>query len=463
MTASKPSGLTVSPFTDNPDTPVFVETETHRRAVAQARFGIEQGSGLVVITGEPGSGKTAVLDRTALLSAGENAAIVRLSANEIEGENLEAVILRVLRMSEPGIDPDAGIKEALLSCREAGVTPALLIDDADDLDDNGLEVLRHIAELEKDGDPLFRIVIAGRPALRALFFRDDLAGLRRAMAASYQLGALGRDEVEEYVVARIRMAGLAGDFIPTVGFLNALTDQSGGNPGRINRLAGRAITHAELAGRSELLLADLEDGEQEASLDTTAEIEDAEVLEAQSADEVAARRADEDMPGGDAAERKGSVSVTDLNAAIEQLGQGCVSSVPLTEEMPSVPEAAPVAVDPEPAPPATPEPEETPRLRREVPEDIDVWEPAVPMDEAEQERLDSADLGAALPDGHPLIAEMQAYVNDLREQIDSLRHTIDTLREQAEGLDARRRAAREKIGGRLDSIRARLDDIRHGD
>ncbi|RFB01482.1 hypothetical protein DX908_14435 [Parvularcula marina] len=471
MSATSPSGLTVSPFTDNPDAPVFVETEAHRRAVAQARFGIEQGSGLVVITGEPGSGKTAVLDRTAFLCASDEAALVRLSANEVEGENLEAVILRVLRTEEPGIDPDASLEESLLYCREGGTTPALLIDDADDLGDEGLGVLKRIAEMEQDGDPLFRIVIAGRPALRSVFYRDDMAALRQVMAASHQLGALSRDEVGEYVDTRIRSAGFSSEVIPTVEFLDALAEQSGGNPGRINKLASRAIAQAGLAGRSELMAIDLEAEDGAAASQGDDGIEDAEVVSALSREEVAAAASQEmetSLTGNTTSGPKAPVTVTDLNAAIELLGQGRVPSRMSPAEQPdqegdvstqAAIEEAPETVETE--EPATAVAAD-PSVDEETGEEIDVWEPASALTEEEEERIDTADLSEPLPAGPPVMEEMQAFVDDMRTQIDSLRNTIESLRAEAQKLDQRHKAAREKIGGRIDAIQAKIDEFRRG-
>ncbi|MEM9232621.1 MAG: AAA family ATPase [Pseudomonadota bacterium] len=458
--ASSSPGLTVSPFADNPDAPVFVETAVHRRAVAQARFGIEQGGGLVVITGEPGSGKTAVLDRTAFLVTGDDVAVVRLSANEVDGDSLEAVVLRVLRASEPGIDPDADLEDALLHCRKGGVTPALLIDDADDLGDKGLMALRRIAELEADGDPLFRIVIAGRPSLRSVFYREDMAALRQSMAASHQLGSLSREEVGEYVDARVRSAGFAGEIVATVDFLDKLAEASLGNPGKINRLAGRAIVQAGLANRGELLAADLEAGETEIAPTGDASIEDAEVVETQSASEVAATmsmtgkaRLDDRLNDKDS----GTVSVTELNAAIEQLGQrGHFPESSTTDTKGTLPHSDEESDDPRSS-------DDTDQAEVSTESDIDVWEPATPLTELEADRIDEADVSALSAGDRKILPEMQSFVTDFRDQIDSLRNTIESLRAETDRLDERRKAARKKISERIDTIQARINDIRKGD
>ena len=57
---------------------------------------------------------------------------------------------------------------------------------------------------------------------------------------------------------------------------------------------------------------------------------------------------------------------------------------------------------------------------------------------------------------------MQAFVDDMRTQIDSLRNTIESLRAEAQKLDQRHKAAREKIGGRIDAIQAKIDEFRRG-
>ena len=239
--------LTVSPFSDNPDAPVFVDTATHRQAVAQACHAIDQDGGLVVITGEAGSGKTMVLDRVALLCSDDDRLILRLSAADIGEEGLEAAVLEAMRQQYHGIDPDMDLDKALEFCRDDQLAVVLLLDDAGTLGDKGFKALRRLVDYTEDGEPRIRAVIAGRPSLRSLFYRDEMSELRRLIASSQSLSALDSEEVAEYFDARVRGGGFSGEIAATVGFLEALATASEGNPARINRLSSRAIAAAGMA------------------------------------------------------------------------------------------------------------------------------------------------------------------------------------------------------------------------
>ena len=51
-------GLSSKPFQLSPDPSFFYESRVHRRAYAYLEYGLYQGEGFIVITGEVGAGKT---------------------------------------------------------------------------------------------------------------------------------------------------------------------------------------------------------------------------------------------------------------------------------------------------------------------------------------------------------------------------------------------------------------------
>ena len=477
MKSAAATQMTVSPFTDNPDAPVFVETATHRQAVAQARFAIEQDGGLVVITGEAGVGKTAVLDRVAQLCSDGERLLLRLSATEIGDEGLEEAMLTELRRQDHGVDPDMSLEDALEYCRDDDVPVALMIDDAGDLGPEGLDALFRLVQLDDSGEPLVRIVIAGRASLRSLLYRDDMAGLRDCISSSITIQPLNAEETAEYFDTRVRGAGFAGEIVATPGFLLALAEVTSGNPAKINKAASRAIAAAGMAGRSELQAGDLDpavdaedipDAEVVETLSANAVAAERETIESAEAETVADETPAEEMVSegmgpemklsgsGNAdptftANRQSTVTVKDLNAAIEMLSKpGARPGQPVTPPRPKSPQE--MISEPSPLMQEAAKEEET------TPEDV--WEPAAAMTEEEAAEIDAADETIDDEAAKARAEAVRTFVDDVRNQIGGLRVTIESLRSEAERLDARRKAAREMISERIRTIETKLNDIR---
>lgn len=437
------STVTVSPFTDNPDAPVFIETRPHRQAIAKARYIIEQDGGIVVITGDAGTGKSTLLDRLALLCDDRDNVILRLSGMELDTQSLDTAILKELVRKDQQTDPDATAEEALAQCQERGLTVILLLDNAGSLQDKDYRIIKRLSDIGDSGEPLLRIVLAGRSPLRSVFYRDDMSGLRDNIAGTYHLSTLEQEDIAAYVEGRIYSAGFGGEIKASEKFLDALATQSDGIPARINKLAGRAITAADMAGRQELLAQDLEDKSSEERKTDSSPIEDAEIIvePAEALSLSGKARVDtslDDVPPA-------PVTVRQLNAAIEQLGQQFETAKP--------------------RPPASPQEmisEPSPLMQQAAAFKIneDLWEAAVEMSDEEAAHLDAVSFETESSEEDDKTQALLGFVNEFRTQLDELRTTVDTLRQETTKLEESRQALREKVSTRLRGIEERLNDLR---
>lgn len=451
LSNNEPEELLASPFSSTSHQSVFVETESFHRAVSQSCFAVKNGAGAVIIIGKIGSGKTTLLNRIAFLLAHEDMSVLRISARELDGAFLESVLLRVLSAFEPDTDADNDLEAAFRQEHSNGGKPVLLLDDAHELGEEGLHALAHIAKMEEAGDPLCRLVIAGHPSFRKQIQHEDFSAFLERVAVTHHLAPLSREEIEIYVDVRLREAGMAEDIQIDRSFFDRLEELSAGNPGDINLLAGRALANA--GARDELTADDLEDVQKR----TPSVQEDIEevitVREKTRSSEV-----DLHLSGKGSVEkrpddlRKGSISVTQLNAAIEQLGRKDISGSGADDKIDPVSVQdmlkGPSPLQQQPDPPE---------------EDEDFWEAVCPLTDDEEAALEEGQQIDIRPEKKTEIDEIETFITDISDQITSLRQTMDELKSAAEHLEQRRVRVREKIGERIDTLHKRLDRLRKED
>lgn len=487
-------GLARSPFTGGANSALFFEGEAQRRALAHLRYGIKQGEGIVIITGDAGTGKTAVVQRlTRIADLGR--ALILLSARDLDTEQLEDTLAQSLRRLQTD-EIARDLMGTLRALKEAGKLVSLAIDDAENLSDRALEKVRRLTNLFHDGEALLQVALIGRTPLRAVLYRSDMEQLRQRIIASYHLPPLTAAEAARFVEESILAAGGDPARLFTVDGRAALIRRGEGLPGRLCQIGAAAMARAAAAGRSVVDAGDVD----------AAEPGEVQITEAAA-------------PAASRTRLPNSVEPATINAAIEKLnaptapekaaperpaamapapvatapvnGPAAPATVPAAPVAPARPPLspqewmfaqkrvasvatnaaaapivpAPVAVAPAPAAavvaaPAVPTPIAT-IAAAPVPDVVgDVWDPATPMDEAEAARLDDVTLPTHT-DGAMAgpRAELEDFLRDTGIALDRLRANLKTLRTEVDRLDARRRTTREKIGARIESLRPQLDGI----
>ena len=241
-------GLTGRPFRLTPDPHFWFETATHRKAMAYLGYGLAQGEGFIVITGDIGAGKTTLMGHLTdhLDPAALN--VIKLVSTAIEADDLLRIVATAL-----GVDPDGLTKAQLLTVIERGLHAVartgrrtlLIVDEAQALPVSALEELRMLSNFQAGGHALLQIVLLGQPEFRdRLHGSDRLEQLRQRVIAIHHLDPMEADEVADYIAHRLTMVGWTGnpDFADDA--FEALFRGSDGVPRRLNQLAGRVMLHA---------------------------------------------------------------------------------------------------------------------------------------------------------------------------------------------------------------------------
>lgn len=245
-------GLTERPFALTPDPKFWVDTATHRKAMSYLGYGLAQGEGFIVITGDIGAGKTTLVGH--LMGRIDAARLnpIKIVSTAVEADDLLRIVATGL-----GVDPAGKTKAELLTAIERGLHAVartgrrtlLIVDEAQALPISALEELRMLSNFQAGGHAMLQIFLLGQPE-----FRDRLNGstrleqLRQRVIALHHLDPMGEGEVETYVARRLQVAGWQGrpDFADDA--FPALYRATDGVPRRVNQLMGRAMLHAAITG-----------------------------------------------------------------------------------------------------------------------------------------------------------------------------------------------------------------------
>ena len=253
-------GLTGKPFQLTPDPAFWFETATHRKAMAYLGYGLAQGEGFIVITGDIGAGKTTLIghlldtiDRTPLH-------VVQVVSTAIEAADLLRIVASQLGVDTAGLEKAqllVAIERGLHAVARSGKRTLLVVDEAQALPVPALEELRMLSNFQAGGHALLQIVLLGQPEFRdRLNGADALEQLRQRIIAIHHLDPMDEDEVADYIAHRLSLVGWQGR--PDFGedSFPALYEATGGVPRRLNLLAARVMLHAAVAG-SDLIDADV--------------------------------------------------------------------------------------------------------------------------------------------------------------------------------------------------------------
>ena len=133
------------------------------------------------------------------------------------------------------------INQTLLDYAAEGKRVIVCVDEAQALRHGSLETLRLLSNLETEKRKLMQVVLFGQPELDAKLAMPNLRQLQQRISFHYRLGALGRDELRQYLNHRLQVAGYRGAEMFSHRAVSALHRASGGTPRLVNILAHKAL------------------------------------------------------------------------------------------------------------------------------------------------------------------------------------------------------------------------------
>jgi general secretion pathway protein A len=232
------------PFHTTPDPGFFYMSPAHREALAAIMYGIQQRKGFLAVTGEVGVGKTTVL-RTYLSQVGspKDKTIYLLNPNLSFPELLSSV-LRDLDVDPRGLHEAAMVEvlhERLVSEYKAGRNVVLLVDEAQNMPLQTLELLRMLSNLETATDKLIQIVLVGQPELDEILQLHSLRQLNQRIAVKARIRTLTAKESVDYIAHRLAQAGVTRGWVFNDEALRLIVRYGEGIPRKINMICDNAL------------------------------------------------------------------------------------------------------------------------------------------------------------------------------------------------------------------------------
>ena len=245
-------GLSGRPFQLTPDPRFWFESATHRKAMAYLGYGLSQGEGFIVVTGDIGAGKTTLVGHLMATIDRERLHAIKIVSTQIEADDLLRLVATGLEIDTAGL-PKAQLLErierALHAVARSGRRTLLIVDEAQALPVASLEELRMLSNFQAGGHALLQIFLLGQPEFRErLYGNDRLEQLRQRVIATHHLEPMIPAEIEPYMRHRLKLVGWSDRPRFTADAFAALYAGSGGVPRRLNQLAGRVMLYGAIEG-----------------------------------------------------------------------------------------------------------------------------------------------------------------------------------------------------------------------
>jgi general secretion pathway protein A len=236
-------GLKERPFNVTSDPAFFFLSNKHKEALAHLHYGVSQRKGIIVLTGEIGTGKT-TLCRFFLSELAKNVKTAFiLNPHFSETQLIESIV------ADFGINPSnkgklglvRELNNFLLSESGRGNNLVLIIDEAQNLKPGLLEQIRLLSNLETEKEKLLQVILVGQPELNARLNLYELRQLRQRIMVRYHILPLEGKEIADYIKHRLNIAGLTEGIEFSKEAIEAISNFSSGTPRLINMICDRAL------------------------------------------------------------------------------------------------------------------------------------------------------------------------------------------------------------------------------
>ena len=237
-------GFKEKPFNLAPDPDFLYLSRQHKNALSSLDFGLMDESGLILFTGDIGTGKTTIIRHLLRRIIDDFNIAVVFNTNVTSDQLLELIL------DEFGINSETNSKARtikaltnyLIEVRSQGKRPLLIIDEGQSLSLDALEEVRLLSNLQENNRALLQIMLVGQPELKAKLKTPAMESMTQRIAVNYHLKPFNREETGQYISHRIKTAGGQPNLF-SIGAVNMIHQMTGGIPRAINILCHAALVY----------------------------------------------------------------------------------------------------------------------------------------------------------------------------------------------------------------------------
>jgi general secretion pathway protein A len=238
-------GLSAKPFQLTPDPAFYFRSTTHRKALSYLGYGLAQGEGFIVITGEVGAGKSTLVAHLMGTIDPQQLTVAQIVTSKLDDEEIVHVVAQSFGLEVEGHDKATAlgaIEGFLHDEARAGRRCLLIVDESQNLSVEALEELRMFSNFQLGNHPLLQTLLLGQPEFRAtLQGHAALEQLRQRVIAAHHLEPMEKGEIEPYIKHRLELVGWESNPSFDQRVFTELYEASGGIPRRVNQIANRLL------------------------------------------------------------------------------------------------------------------------------------------------------------------------------------------------------------------------------
>jgi general secretion pathway protein A len=250
--------LTGRPFQLTPDPRFYYSSRTHKKAMAYLTYGMNQGEGFIVITGDIGAGKTTLVGRLFDELDREKYIAANVVTTQLDADNVLRMVAKGFGIAQEGLDKATileRIEAFLIDSYNRGKRVLLVVDESQNLPTSALEELRMLSNFQFGDRPLVQSFLLGQPQFRDKLASDpDLEQLRQRVIATYHLEPMQEAETASYIEHRLQHVGWKDDPSFTRDAFRRIHNFTGGVPRKVNTLASRLLLFGYLEELHEINL-----------------------------------------------------------------------------------------------------------------------------------------------------------------------------------------------------------------
>jgi len=206
--------LREEPFRLSPDSRLCYNHSTYKKAKSYMEYALHRGEGFIMITGQPGTGKTTLINEITTEMLDSNVVVSTIECSQLKADDLlRSTVYRFGLAGETDHKSQLlnNLENYLVRLKREDKRAVLIVDEAQALSKDAIEELRLLTNLQHSNTPLLQIFLIGQEELLTLVHSPQLQQLHQRVIATCSLDCLDEQQTEEYIKYRLERVGWDND------------------------------------------------------------------------------------------------------------------------------------------------------------------------------------------------------------------------------------------------------------